>query len=67
MRPRVTTPPLGSTSRAGRPSASSHCGADAPRTIAAVLAVLASTHEAAATLTVRHTGAAGSPVAGSTM
>ncbi len=37
----------GSTSRAGRPSDSSHAGASAPRTIAAVLAVFASTHDAA--------------------
>ena len=65
--PTVTTAPSAATSRAGRPSDSSHRGADAPRTIAAVLAVLASTHEAAATVTVRHTGAAGSPVRGSTM
>ena len=65
--PTVTTAPSGATSRAGRPRDSSQRGADVPRTIAAVLAVLASTHEAAATLTVRHTGAAGSPVRGSTM
>ena len=46
--------------------ASSQAGAASPRTIAAVEAVFASTHVAAATLTVRHTSAAGRPVRGST-
>ena len=41
-------------------------GAAAPSTIAAVVAVLASTHEAAATDAVRQTGTTGSPVRGST-
>ena len=55
--------PLRRTSRAGSPPRSSQATAASPRTIAAVLAVLASTHVAAATLTVRQTSAAGSTAA----
>ena len=51
--------------RGGRqPEAASQAGAPRPRTIAAVLAMLASTHEPAATLTVRQARRAGSPVRG---
>src|SRR5436189_283618 len=53
------------TSRAGRPSRSSHAGAAGPRTIAAVLATFASTQDAAATLAVRHGVTAERPVRGS--
>src|SRR6202043_508129 len=59
--------PFRSTSRAGSPALSSHDAAAAPRTIAAVAAILASTHVPATTLTVRQGPAAGSPVAGSMM
>ena len=45
----------------------SQAGAARPRMIAAVLAMLASVQLAADTETVRHTGAAGSPVRGSRM
>ena len=55
------------TSRAGRPASSSQATAFSPRTIAAVLAELASTQVPAATLTVRQTSAAGAPLRGSTM
>jgi hypothetical protein len=41
------------TSRAGSRRAASHAGADSPRTIDAVLAVLAPTQHDAATLTMR--------------
>ena len=51
------------TSRAGSPRASSHSGAATPITSDAVLAMFASTHDAAATLTVRQCSTAGSPVA----
>ena len=59
--------PASSTRRAGRPSPVSQAGAAPPRMIAAVLAMLASVQVAAATETVRQTGAAGSPVRGSRM
>ena len=59
--------PSGRTSRAANPRVASHSGALSPSTIAAVLAMFASTHDAAATLAVLHTSAVGSPFAGSTM
>ena len=65
--PTVTTSPPAATSRAGRPTSRRRATAPGPSTIAAVLAVFASTHEPAATLTVRHTTAADRPRAGSTM
>ena len=65
-------PPAGQLSpgrrrpRAGRqPPAPSHAGAASPRTIAAVLATFASTHERAATVTVRQGVIGGKPDAGS--
>ncbi len=60
------TAPSAATSRDGRPRASNQSGAPGPRMTAAVLAVLASTQLAAATLTVRQSPVAGRPVAGST-
>ena len=63
---RVTAPLL-STSRLGNPRALSQPGASAPRTIAAVEAVLASTHEAATAVTVRQGPSEGTPVRGSMM
>ena len=63
---RVTVPPW-STSRLGSPRALSQPGASTPRTIAAVEAVLASTHEAATTVTVRQGPSEGIPVRGSKM
>src|SRR5205085_2174409 len=65
--PTTVAAPPGATSRAGRPRSASQAGAAVPRTMAAVLAVFASTQEAAATLAARHTSRAGRPVAGSTM
>ena len=62
----LTTTPSVRTRRAGRSWVSSQAGARSPRTIDAVEAVLASTHDPAATVTVRQHGVAGSPVAGST-
>jgi len=53
--------------RAGRCWLASHPGARSARTIAAVLAVFASTQVAAATLTVRQQEPTGSPVLGSIM
>ena len=61
------TSPSRETRRAGSPASASHRGARAPRTIAAVLAMLASTQVAAATLTVRHTSSAGPARRGSRM
>src|SRR5262249_61097813 len=61
---RAPASPSWCTSRAGRPSPASQPTAPSPRTIAAVLAVFASTQLAAATLTVRQQDCAGSPVAG---
>ncbi len=52
---RWQTVPSARTSRLGNLSSESHATARSPRTIAAVLAMLASRHEAAHTLTVRHT------------
>ena len=57
--------PFVRTSRLGSASASSHGAAFSPRTIVAVLAMFASTHELADTLTVRHTLSADRPVSGS--
>src|SRR6478672_6520190 len=65
--PMWTTSPSRATRRLGRPRSRSQRGAAPPWMIAAVLAALASTHEPAATLTVRQTSTAESPVAGSTM
>ena len=70
--PRARRPRRRPSRRAGRGApgsrrSSSQAGASSPSTIAAVLAVLASTHDAAATVTVRHGEAAGLPVRGSTM
>src|SRR5690349_9171819 len=64
---RRTTSPPGRTSRLGSSRAVNQAGATSPRTIAAVAATLASTQEPAATLAVRQTSTAESPVAGSTM
>jgi hypothetical protein len=61
------TVPSHSTSREGRLRAASHARAAGPFTIAAVEAVLASTHDAAATDTVRHMGLTGKLVEGSMM
>jgi hypothetical protein len=63
---RCTTPPR-STRRACSLLAVSHSIADSPITMAAVAAMLASTHVPATTLDVRHGPAAGKPVAGSMM
>ena len=63
--PVVSTAPVGATSRAGRPASRSHGSALGPSTIAAVLAMFASRHVAAATDTVRQCSAAGAPVRGS--
>jgi len=52
------------TSLLGNLSDSSQGGACSPRTTAAVLAMLASRHDPAVTLTVRHGAAAGSPATG---
>ena len=65
-RRRAARAPSRATSRAGSPRASSQAGASAPRTTAAVLAVLAATQVRAATVTVRHGPSAGRPVRGST-
>src|SRR6185437_14123253 len=54
------------TRRLGSPSPSSQPTAREPRTIEAVLAMFASRHEAAHTLTVRHTLSTDPPVDGST-
>src|SRR5581483_8066009 len=62
---RWQTVPSTPTSRLGSPSSESHATDRAPRMIAAVLAMLASRHEAAHTLTVRHTLSTESPVEGS--
>src|SRR5690242_15716119 len=51
----VTTRPSAVTSRAGSPRLASQSGASWPRRTAAVDATFASTHEAAATVTVLHT------------
>ena len=52
----VTTVPSARTSRAGRLRVANQSGAPSPSTIDAVEAVLASTHESAATVTVRQHG-----------
>src|SRR5450631_825592 len=65
--PSVCTRPSWSTRRAATPRLASHGRAVRPRTIAAVVAVLASTHVLATAVTVRQTGAAGRRVAGSRM
>src|SRR5262249_58400608 len=62
--PGAPAPPPGG---GGNPRWGSRVSAASPRMIAAVLAVLASAQVAAATDTVRHTGAAGSPERGSRM
>src|SRR5439155_11626347 len=64
--PTRTTDPPRRTRRAGSPSPPSQSVAASPRTSAAVVAMLASTHDAAATLTVRQTSVAERPVDGST-
>ena len=58
--------PSAATRRVGRPTTASHSGARSALTMAAVATVLASTHEPAATVAVRHGLTAGLPVAGST-
>src|SRR5581483_4833723 len=63
----VATLPSRAASRAGSPDRSSHAGASAPMTTAAVLAALAATQVGPATLTVFHGVTAGRPVRGSTM
>src|SRR5205814_964345 len=60
------TAPSYRISRAGRRSSSNHASAGSPSTIAAVLAVFASTQDAAATVALRQKLAAGRPVRGST-
>ena len=62
----VTTDPSRATRREGSDRASSQAGACAPSTRDAVEAVLASTHDAPATVTVRQHGVTGRPVVGST-
>src|SRR5450432_3765741 len=62
--PSVCTRPSWSTSRAATPRFASHGCAARPRTIAAVVAVLASTHVLATAVTVRQIGVAGRRVAG---
>src|SRR5213082_1691130 len=62
---RWRTLPSCPTRRLGRPSEQSHSCARSPRTIAAVLAELASMQDAAAIVAVRHGPSAGLPVAGS--
>ncbi len=61
----LVTVPSSATSRAGRRAASSQVMAPAPMTIAAVAAVLASTHVGAATVAVRHGESTEPPVRGS--
>jgi hypothetical protein len=63
----VTVVPSSRTSRAGRFISVSQPTADAPRTMQAVLTMLASRARPAATLTVRQMDLAGFPVAGSMM
>ena len=63
--PTYRTSRRGPTSRAGAVGAPASRARRRPRTIAAVLATFASTHEAAATLTVRQGVSAGRPVRGS--
>src|SRR4051794_8486166 len=63
--PAVSTWPSTVTSRTGTPTSRSQGQTACPRTIAAVLTVLASTQLPAATETVRQAGAAGSPLRGS--
>ena len=63
----VTTAPSAAASLAGSPRSASQAGAASPSTTDAVLAALASTHEPAATVTVRQGVSAGRAVRGSTM
>ena len=63
--PTRTTRRRSTTRRAGRPVDPSQSSAASPRTIAAVAAVLASTHVAATTDAVRHGDSTGAPVRGS--